>query len=375
MDGPCQMKSDSEEVVRILGISPHLLDSSHDKCFCPKCYDQPANQSYTRGEPPVPYMPPVGWYWLGIKLTPEEARRFNEGWVPAYHGTKRKNVEPIVESRALRVPTSLAEKSGAWAGTGRGMSWRDFCRTYPGEVYCFCSPHTHTAVGYAEHFWVSGQDFLAVFQLLVDPGAFVVNDGMDQTVSSRASPSTAPMHPMWTEWKSNKPGRNLVYGLLVCPSTSPAAAGVGAMHLGGILPPLKQGGGHRLGGESAAMRGLTARQAAARAAEKRLADNPPRALPPAAARKRNRREGDQASSAAAAAAATGARVGEEADDELLILDAAPAGKRFKDSGAAADGRGGGGEWVCGMAFYRDSTNPTDDSRDFEDYITVPRSAR
>ncbi|CEM01496.1 unnamed protein product [Vitrella brassicaformis CCMP3155] len=159
--GPCRMKDLADKAMRQLGVSPELLDERYDKCFCPKCYTEPANQYYARGPSSVCYMPPVGWYRVGIKLQPDEKEMSGE-WLPAYHGTRRRTVPVIVKDRLLKIPDNI--------------QIRILPGHIPGQFFTFCTPSLDYAKAYSEALIVR-----------IDPEAYMVNDSAQQfpTVASR----------------------------------------------------------------------------------------------------------------------------------------------------------------------------------------------
>ncbi|CEM03997.1 unnamed protein product [Vitrella brassicaformis CCMP3155] len=288
-DSPCRMKEESEKVMRFLDIPSHLLDSRHDKCFCLKCYSPPT-QPYTRGDPPVPYIPPLGWYRRAIKLTDDERRRFGS-YVPAYHGTRIGTYKKIVEDRSIRAPKWRASLADVWE---RG--WMAMGHT----GYSFCSPLVEgSETGFAERF----------------------------------------VGRVTEEWTSNVPGGNIPYGILVraCEAPNPYAGMFSGMHAPLALAPTQQqqrqgSADHRQGGGSGEGLATSAAEAAAPAADDRVA--------PRAATKRDSR------AAAAAAGGDDDQDGGESDtgstdtlDSLQLLEMLRKVKRRRPDRVVVSGPG------------------------------------
>ena len=77
------------------------FDPSADMCYCQGCVDARGDADmYDRGDPPRPYIVPVGWIRLGLAVDPSMAGMHNlfEKWHNAYHGTSFEKMLNVFKS-------------------------------------------------------------------------------------------------------------------------------------------------------------------------------------------------------------------------------------------------------------------------------------
>eukprot|EP01048_Picozoa_sp_COSAG05_P021098 COSAG05_NODE_3780_length_1841_cov_32.881171_1_plen_406_part_10 len=101
----CPLGNAAVDFAAQLGIDEAYLESSHDRCYCEKCYHGP---EVIDSDGPTPYVVPKGWYRLGLKAsaraTDPELDVFNK-WSTSFHGVKSKIVlKSILQCGSLMKP-------------------------------------------------------------------------------------------------------------------------------------------------------------------------------------------------------------------------------------------------------------------------------
>jgi len=91
-------------------------------CYCRRCMGARGDRElYQRGQPPRPYILPVGWIRLGLVVPPglvELYDPFNK-WHSAYHGTSSEKMFKIFDSGLhLLLPGDVAMR-GEMIGIGK----------------------------------------------------------------------------------------------------------------------------------------------------------------------------------------------------------------------------------------------------------------
>ncbi|XP_035660912.1 zinc finger protein 233-like [Branchiostoma floridae] len=95
-----------------LGLQDNLFFPERDMCYCPSCHERRGDiEIYQRGNPPKPYVLPLGWSRFALQVPLPQVKLPRGGTVAAFdrwhicfHGTLRDNIKPILETGGLRRP-------------------------------------------------------------------------------------------------------------------------------------------------------------------------------------------------------------------------------------------------------------------------------
>eukprot|EP00058_Branchiostoma_floridae_P012472 XP_002597960.1 hypothetical protein BRAFLDRAFT_79796 [Branchiostoma floridae] len=90
----------------------NLFFPERDMCYCPSCHERRGDiEIYQRGNPPKPYVLPLGWSRFALQVPLPQVKLPRGGTVAAFdrwhicfHGTLRDNIKPILETGGLRRP-------------------------------------------------------------------------------------------------------------------------------------------------------------------------------------------------------------------------------------------------------------------------------
>ena len=108
-----------------------LRKTTHDRCYCKKCYSPSKPSTFTVGG--HTYVIPRGWTRFGVYVDEPFARHHNvwNTWANCYHGTSIENAKSIVEHRQLLLPRDMTLD-------GKKLQIRE--GHIPGEYYFFTTP-------------------------------------------------------------------------------------------------------------------------------------------------------------------------------------------------------------------------------------------
>ncbi|XP_035698644.1 neuralized-like protein 4 [Branchiostoma floridae] len=103
-----------------LKLYDEYFEPSYDMCYCTKCHNKRGEKDvYTRGDPPMKYVLPIGWCRFSLKVPPKaKAQNVFKKWHVCFHGTDSTAVDSILGCGDLLMP-------GDYAVGGRKLSEKE----------------------------------------------------------------------------------------------------------------------------------------------------------------------------------------------------------------------------------------------------------
>ena len=119
----------------VLNLEPNairaMFDPSGDQCFCAECHAARGDAArYNRGNPPRPYLLPVGWTRFGLSV-PEGmmvANRVMDDWHISYHAAPAASIKAILEAGGRMIRAGDYRADGVQLSVGSGHITRAFPR-------------------------------------------------------------------------------------------------------------------------------------------------------------------------------------------------------------------------------------------------------
>ncbi|XP_078679054.1 neuralized-like protein 4 [Branchiostoma floridae x Branchiostoma belcheri] len=171
-----------------LGLRDDMFFPERDMCYCPSCHTERGDmQIYQRGNPPKPYVLPLGWSRFALQVPLPQVKLPRGGtvaafdsWQMCFHGTLRDNVKPILDTGGLRRPGdnisggTLSQRNGHYNEEWKPEGF-DTLQVFVSPSIRYSSKDAYSSP-YTWRDSVTGQTYRvrSAFQARIRPGSYSV---------------------------------------------------------------------------------------------------------------------------------------------------------------------------------------------------------
>ncbi|XP_019633261.1 PREDICTED: neuralized-like protein 4 [Branchiostoma belcheri] len=211
-----------------LGLQDDMFFPERDMCYCPSCHaDRGDIEIYQRGNPPKPYVLPLGWSRFALQVPLPQVKLPRGGtvaafdsWQMCFHGTLRDNVKPILDTGGLRRPGddisggTLSQRNGHYNEEWKPEGF-DTLQVFVSPSIRYSSKDAYSSP-YTWRDSTTGQTYRvrSAFQARIRPGSYSV--GPTTLHHVRRNDRIDPIYKNdEIEWSTKHVDAIMLYGLLI----------------------------------------------------------------------------------------------------------------------------------------------------------------